>query len=298
MATKSGIFKSCLFGCLGILVFGFLFAAISALLAWRGLDDQEMTEQALAPVAATEIGTRAASAGRVVLALGQGEFRIRPAAPDEGLRVETRYDKEAYELLDSFEKAPDGTWVYRLDFHRTMPGLQAIFRALMGADTENYVHIYLPPDVPIALEIGVEEGGFEADIGGLWITSADIVYNKGGFEFSVDEPLREPMDRLSIKGSMGGFEASGLGNASPRALDVHCRMGGADLDLDGPWSRDCDVNLSVRMGGMSVRVPDEVAVTGVEGLETGLRTDVSEVPVPTLRFTRQEKMGEVEIMRR
>jgi len=299
MASRSGVFKSCLFGCLGLLVFGFLFAAISALLAWRGLDDQDMAEEELAPVASTEIGTRAAAAGRVVLTLGQGEFRILPSGPDEGLRVETRYDRKAYELLDSFERAPDGTWVYRLDFRRTMPGLQAIFRSLMGGGTETYVHVYLPPDVPIALEIGVEEGGFEADIGGLWITDADIVYRKGGFEFTVDEPLREPMERLAISGSMGGFEASGLGNASPRALEVHCRMGGADLDLSGPWSRDCDVSLSVRMGGMSVRVPEEVAVTGVEGLETGLRTtEVSEVPAPTLRFTSQEKMGEVEIMRR
>ena len=40
MATKKGFFKSCMFGCLGILVFGFLFAGISALLAWRSVGDQ------------------------------------------------------------------------------------------------------------------------------------------------------------------------------------------------------------------------------------------------------------------
>ncbi|MBU0740831.1 hypothetical protein KKG45_09125 [bacterium] len=296
MGNRPGFFKSCLFGCLGLLVFGFLFAAVSALLAWRGLGGQEFEEAQLAPVAAAGIGAQISSAGRVILALGHGEFWIRPAEPGEGLRVETRYDKEAYTLVDEFERYPDKTWIYSLDFHRTMPGLQALFRVLMGADTENYVHVYLPPDVPIALEIKVEEGGFEADIGGLWITDAAIVYRKGGFEFNVDEPLREPIERLSIRGSMGGFEASRLGNASPRYLDIHCRMGGADVDLGGDWIRDCDVNLSVNMGGMSVRVPQGVTVSGIDDRVAGLRTDVPEIPVPTLRFTLREKMGEVEVL--
>jgi hypothetical protein len=298
MARKPGFLKSCLFGCLGILVFGLLFAAITALLAWRGLGDQEPVDEQLAPVAATEIGTQAAAPGRVTLVLGQGEFRILPAAPGEGLHVEARYDRNAYALTDSFARRPDRTWTYRIDFERTMPGLQALFQSLLGGDTETWVHVYLPPDVPIELEIAVEEGGFEADIGGLWITDADIAYRKGGFEFKVDEPLREPMESLHIEGSMGGFEATRLGNASPRRLDVHCRMGGADLDLAGRWVRDCDLNLSVNMGGMSVRVPEGVDVSGLEGRDTGLRTGVREVPLPVLNFTLREKMGEVEVWQR
>ncbi len=298
MARKPGFMKSCLFGCLGVLVFGLLFAGISAMLAWRSVGDQDITDESFTPVTRGAVVQPAPAAGRVVLDLGQGEFQIKPSPPGEGLRVEAHYDKQAYALSDTLERNADGTWVYSIDFQRTTPGLQALFQALMGANTETYVHVYLPPDVPIALEIRVEEGGFESDIGGLWITEVDVVYRKGGFEFDVSEPLREPAESLSIRGSMGGFEASRLGNASPRRLDVHCRMGGADLGLEGGWVRDCDVNLSVNMGGMSVRVPEGVGVSGGPEHTGGLRTGTSEVPEPTLHFSVSEKMGEVEVLQR
>ncbi len=298
MGRKPGFMKSCLLGCLGVLVFGLLFAGISALLAWRSVGDQEISDETYAPMTRDVVAQTTPAAGRVVLELGQGEFRIAPSPPGEGLRVEAHYDRQAYALLDTLERNADGSWVYSIDFQRTVPGLQALFQALMGADHETYVHVYLPPEVPIALEIRVEEGGFESDIGGLWITEVDVVYRKGGFEFDVSEPLREPAESLSIRGSMGGFEASRLGNASPRRLDVHCRMGGADLGLEGRWVRDCEVNLSVNMGGMSVRVPQDVHVSGAEGHEAGLRTGAPEVPVPTLHFSLSEKMGEVELLQR
>jgi hypothetical protein len=298
MATRKGFFKSCLFGCLGLLVFGGIFAGVSAMLAWRSMDDQDIQETTGNPVAVEAVQPESAAPGRVILKLSHGEFRILKAEPGEGLRIETRYDKEAYRLVDDFQRNDDGTWTYALDFRRTIPGLQAIFRTFMGADNKTYVYIHLPPEAPIALEIYVEEGGFDAEFGGLWLTEADIVFNKGGFNLDVDEPLREPMERLRVKGSMGGFEAARLGNASPRYLDVACRMGGADIDLTGEWMQSCDATISIAMGGMGVRVPENLDV---------IRTDVPledtspaerELSKPVLRLDVREKMGEIEVYTR
>ncbi len=297
MATKKGVFKSCLFGCLGLVVFGVLISGVSALLAWRSLDDQDIQESDTHPVTAEIYEARTASPGRVKLNLGQGEFRILSAEPGEGLRIETRYDKEAYYLEDDFVRNPDGSWAYSLGFRRTMPGLQAIFRAIMGADNKTYVHVYLPPDAPIALEVFVTEGGFDAELGGLWITEADIVFSKGGFNLDVDEPLREPMERLRVKGSMGGFETSRLGNASPRYLDVACRMGGAEIDLSGEWVRDCDASISIRMGGMSVRIPEGLDVVQSGDFLGETRPADLDSPHPTLRLDVSQKMGEIDIRR-
>jgi hypothetical protein len=107
--------------------------------------------------------------------------------------------------------------------------------------------------------------------------------------------LHAPMERLTIRGHMGGFEAAGLGNASPRLLDVTCRMGGADIDLRGDWTTDADIRLDVAMGGIGVRVPRDVQILGVESMETRLQAGNQEMPLPVLRFLLKQKMGEIEI---
>ncbi len=300
MATKKGVFKSCMFGCLGILVFGLLFTGVAALMAWRSVGDQDIQEADNTPAASEAFTERTGAPGRVILKLGQAEFRILKSDPGEGLRVEARYDREAYSLEDQFVRADDGTWTYALEFESTIPGMQSLFRSIMGADTKTYVYVYLPPDAPIALELYVEKGGFEAELGGLWLTEADITFHQGGFSLDIDEPMREPMERLRIKGAMGGFDARRLGNASPRTLDVTCRMGGADIGMGGEWAQDCDASLSISMGGMSVRVPEEIELeyggeggSGFERVEPGER----EVPRPRLRLDVTQKFGEVEVRR-
>jgi len=151
----------------------------------------------------------------------------------------------------------------------------------------------------VALDIDVKQGGFDGELGGLWITSADIDYGMGGFTLSVNEPLREPMQSLKVKGSMGGFEGKHLGNASPRAVDVDCSMGGAELDLRGLWRQDCDLRLNASLGGMEVRLPEGVRVEGLADPDSArilARAD-SEVPLPVLRFASTSSMGEIEIKR-
>ena len=76
------------------------------------------------------------------------------------------------------------------------------------------------------------------------------------------------------------------GNASPAILDVNCRMGGADIDLNGDWRNDSSIDLSIRMGGMSVLAPRGLRIEGVPTIPTrGIATE-QEVPVQTLRFRR------------
>ncbi|MFH1842119.1 MAG: hypothetical protein ABIF77_02845 [bacterium] len=316
MARTQGCFKTGMLGCLGLLVIVVLFVGITALVAWRGVEKQEIEKRQRTPVMASpemvaepRLDSRETDGqiirgernlgvpptpGRVVLDLGQGEFEILPAQPGEGLSVEARYDKEVYELKEHLETMPDSSWVYHLRFERTMPGLQAIFRALMGGDTDCWVHVYLPPDIPLALELNLEAGGVETDLGGLWLTEADINFSKGGFALDISQPLREPMERLSIRGRMGGFEADDLGNASPRLLDLDFAMGGADIDLTGLWLQDADIRLKIRMGGMAVRVPQDCRLEGVPMSGARLTRDDAEVPPPLLRFDVSESMGEIE----
>ena len=103
------------------------------------------------------------------------------------------------------------------------------------------------------------------------------------------------MERLSIVGSMGGFEASSLGNASPRELEVDFSMGGMDLDLRGRWAGDSDISLRSSMGGGVLRLPRDVRIEGLATSRIGDPTE-TEVEPPTLRFSVSSDMGNLEIL--
>ena len=155
--------------------------------------------------------------------------------------------------------------------------------------------VYLPVDVSLELEVRIRQGGGEIDLGGLWLTSVEIDCSQGGFELDVSEPLREPMESLVLHGSMGGFMAGRLGDASPRRLEVDWSMGGMELDLRGKWVVDSDISIRTRQGGASVRLPRDVEIVGLETRRVGLRGD-EEIPRPTLTFSVSATQGELEII--
>jgi hypothetical protein len=303
MSQKRGCFKYTAFGCLGLIGIVVLFVGGIAIMAAANKGKGEVavetrtqfeatgSEEIVKGVRETEVP---AGTGLVYVHLKQGEFQLKPGRPGEGIRVEAEYHTGMGALEDYYEVRPDSSWVYAVRYHRTVGGLESLFRSIMGEEDESKVTVYLPPDKPIQLRLLLEEGGAETELGGLWITDADIRYNKGGFTLNFDEPLKEPMEALRVRGKMGGFEIAGVGHASPRVLDVDCRMGGGDLDLRGEWVNDADIRLNCRFGGMGVRMPKNVVIEdGPPGADTIKGS--AEVPgLPVLRFQTTAKFGEIE----
>lgn len=297
MSVKGCLKPTCI-GCVAVLAVIAIIIGIAALAARRGIRDQRIEDTELAAADRAPAALAVKAPGRVVLDLSQGEFYVHPAAPGEGVLVKSRYDHAAYVLSDSLAVLPDSTWVYLVRYHRTITGLQAFLRSLLGGGEDSRVDVYLPPDLPIALDVRIRQGGAEAQLGGLWLTEAVIDYGMGGFSLDIDEPLREPLDEFAIRGSMGGLEASRLGNASPRRLTVDCRMGGATIDLRGQWIRDCDLDLAVDMGGINVGVPAELDLQGATVTGQALRRQDREVALPVVRVVTRANRGEIEFTRR
>lgn len=327
MASGRGCLKVAGFGCLGMIGIVALLVALVVMAQRGGKDPSRQTVRSFEPpivepaaldtassgTVASGVATpntamnapattREPRRGRLVLDIAQGGFTLEPGRAGEGVQVEAQYDTSMYELREDLAET-DSTWVYTLRMRKVRSGMSSfLYNVLHGSGgQETKLNILVPPDIPVALEVAVNMGGFEAEIGGLWISSADVAYGMGGFTLSVAEPLREPMERLAVKGSMGGFEGKRLGNASPRHVDVNCSMGGADLDLRGLWRQDCDLKLTSSMGGMGVRLPEGVRVEGLgnadaDSVVTLQRADV-ETPLPVLRFEASTSMGGIEVER-
>ncbi len=306
MSGERGCFKTGCLGCLGVLLVVIVITGVLVLVGWNSSRHQDVQDRMLAlqdaeAAADSSLATPdfpwRSHPGRVVLDLSHGSFTLSPAPEGEGLAARARFDAEAYTIGEKFTIQPDSSWVYRISFHRHLTGMQAMFRGLFMKGSRPEVQVFLPGDVPLSLEAHVTAGGMEAELGGLWLKEAIFSYDKGGFSFGFSEPLREPMDRLSIQGSMGGVEAVAVGNASPAVLDIGCRMGGGDVDLTGNWLRDCRVTLSVRMGGMSVTVPRDMKVDGAAVPAGDIAAPTGENPLPVLHISKRQSMGEIEIQR-
>ncbi len=310
MAGRKGCFKSCLVGCGVIVALLVVGGAILAGLAWRSLNsgapasgDLHFDTGASAAAVAEPMSERAARltttrGGTVRLALGQGEFRLLAAAAGEGLHASAEFDAEVHHISEQFAVLPDSTWEYNLEFRRTMPGAQSFFRRLFGGAADAKVTVYLPPEVPIDLLVRAQDGGCEADLGGLWLRNGDLRFQRGGIEIEFSSALREPMDSLLLNTRMGGAVANRIGNASPRMLDIDCAMGGANIDLRGAWRGDCDARAAIRMGGMNLRVPADMRVDGADVPPRLLSESAGEeVPGPVLRLTIEKSMGEIEVRR-
>ena len=305
MPSGSTVFKYGCFGCLGLIVLVVGSLAVMVGVAKMQAGKVEMAEQAISPelpppsfelpepdVVTTGSG-RIQAAGRIELDFSGGEFNIEPAGQGKSLRVDAVYDKATYLFEESLKVSEDGPWVYRVTFRQTGSGLFTVIKE-MFSKVKPKVTVYLPTDRPVALDLKLSKGGAEVDLGGLWITEADIDMQMGGMVLMVTEPMQAPMDRLSVSASMGGFAISRLGNASPRVLDVDARMGGMDLDLRGRWVTDSDVSIRFSMGGAAVRLPDGVRFEGLDRPGVGLLED-QEIPPPTLKFDIQGDTENLEI---
>ncbi len=263
------LLKTGCIGCGAVLGLLLLAGVIMAGLGYMRAQSEDVQERQLEPAVASAVAgqgeTPRPEPGRLVLDVKVAEFRLKPGAPGERLRIDARYDQNAFELRENLRPTAGeiGGWVYEVTLEPTGSPLMAMIKQAFSRNDPK-LDVWVPPDLPVELEVAVDSGGGILELGGLWIPSADFRLEKGGVVIEIGEPLVEPMESLQVAAHMGGFAIERLGNASPRRFDLELRMSGGDLDLRGEWVTDSQIGLTWKRGGLSVNLPYD---TGVEGLD-------------------------------
>ena len=298
-------------GCLGLLVLLLIIAGVVYGIAWSAVQNEQVEKRELAheleffePVGDEDLPLEVPSefvdptlaAGRIVLDLSHTKFDVVPAAPGEPLMIKAEFDTNNYTLSESFvEAVGDEGWIYEVEFERTTDSYAlTVLKELLGG-TKPRVKIYLPRDVPFDLEASFLQGGAEVELGGLWLVNADVEFLQGGGALDISEPLREPAESLRIDFTQGGGAIQGLGNASPRSLEVSFSMGGGFVDLRGAWQNDAEIEIEQSMGGVTLQLPRNVIIRGLKGRDTPQPAE-GEESLPVLRFSTSSCMGELEIL--
>ena len=235
------------FGCLGIVDSVVLAGAVMVGIAANQAGSENIVDDVLTP--ALPITPDAApAAGFVTLDLREADSRSSPLhrAPLCASRPATRTARTVLE--ERTEENPDGTWSYHMSFKRGGSWLMTALKQAMGG-TSPQVRIYLPPDIPLSLEIELHQGGAQVELGGLLARLGRRLARHGGHAAQRRGTVARP-DGAAVDLRVDGRPADdSLGNASPSELDVDFSMGGLVLDLRGEWTTNGRVTIGSSMGG-------------------------------------------------
>jgi hypothetical protein len=152
----------------------------------------------------------------------------------------------------------------------TVLGLEArgnAFPASSRHEDSGELRVELPRTIP--LDLDMEFGGTQAtlELGGLALQSARLDFGATEGTLAFTTPNRTHMRELDISVGAAEFTARDLGNANADLIRVRGGVGTVDLDFGGTWTRDLEVSTRLAIGGLTLRVPDDV----------GLRLEVKRV---------------------
>jgi len=160
---------------------------------------------------------------------------------------------------------------YDAEQHSTVLGLESrgnsIRTSSSGHEDSGELRLTLPRSVPLDLDL--EFGGTQAtlELGGLALQSARLECGATEATLSFTTPNRTHMRELDVGVGAAEFTALHLANANADLIRVRGGVGSVDLDFGGTWTRDLEVVTRLAIGGLTLRIPDDV----------GLRLEVKRV---------------------
>ena len=198
---------------------------------------------------------------RIKVQYDAGRVDVRPTDAALLYGMHLRYDE--------LRAAP----VHRYDAeqHSTVLGLESrgssIRTASNGHEDSGELRLTLPRSVPLDLDL--EFGGTQAtlELGGLALLSARIECGATEATLAFTTPNRTHMRELEVGVGAAELTALHLANANADLIRVRGGVGSVDLDFGGTWTRDLEVVTRLAIGGLTLRVPEDV----------GLRLEVKRV---------------------
>jgi len=241
---------------------------------------------------------------RVVIELEEAEFHIEPQPAKDGIKVEAKYDESSYDLVQNYGVDKDGTPTYHLSFKARIHWLKRVLASGDFTDDDhpdNRIAVRLPVDTPMELQISLAKGQGKIDLTNLALSKLTTKLTMGEYQMDVDRSNSLDMSRFSLEGKMGEFEINGVSRLAARSILIVGGMGEMRVHFGGPLLRDSSLVTNMRMGEMSLRLPDNALwdgdgkavfgeVTGGEG-----QGEISDPEGPRLSYRSRVSFGELSI---
>lgn len=122
------------------------------------------------------------------------------------------------------------------------------------------LHVALAKHVPLDLALHFGAGDATAQLGGLSVEQLTMETGAADVTVSFSSPNPTTLQDMDLKVGAADFEATGLGNAHVRHMNVRAAAGNVDLDFGGRWTGDATLDLKAAIGAVHIHVPTGVVV--------------------------------------
>jgi hypothetical protein len=141
-------------------------------------------------------------------------------------------------------------------------GSEARTDARTGTDGRNAGEgvLSLGRSTPLDLAMRLDVATADLDFGGMALRRLSVRSSASEVRMQFAVPTSVPMEALDLDVGAAMLTASGLANANTSRLRVGARAGGAELRLDGQWTRDLEMDLDIALGSLIIHVPADVGV--------------------------------------
>lgn len=191
---------------------------------------------------------------RASIEFGAGTVHVGPAASGDLYRMQLRYDADRNGPVNQFDAA---TGAVRLGLQGNgNAGIRVTSRAQMAQRAE----IGFAPGVPLMLSANLGASDATLDLGGLSLTSLAVRGGASSTTVNFDTPNRAPCSSATFTLGAAEFDVSGLANSGCAEIRVDGGVGRAMLSFDGAWQRNQRAQVSLAMGGLTLRIPRSTGV--------------------------------------
>jgi hypothetical protein len=191
---------------------------------------------------------------RANVEFGAGVVQVGPAQAGELYRMQLRYDAERNGPVQVYDAA---TGSVRLGLEGNgSAGIRVTSRAQMAQRAD----IGFAPTVPLMLSANLGASDATLELGGLSLVSLAVRGGASTTTVRFDTPTRGSCSSATFALGAAQLDASGLANAGCTEIRVDGGVGRATLAFDGTWRRNQRVQVSLAMGGLTLRIPRGIGV--------------------------------------
>lgn len=202
---------------------------------------------------------------RLHVYFGAGTFAIVPATEPLLYTLDLRFDAGRVRPMHHYDAATNTLTIrsdsaighpFSLDLKRTG------FNFSGPGDDRNGTDLSLGLARGVPLDLSLTLGACDAtlDLSNLSVRRLHLETGASQTTMTFSAPNPVAMTSMQLDIGAAGLTVNALGNAHAANVQVSAGVGGADLDLGGTWTGTMHLVLSAALGGITLRVPQDVGI--------------------------------------